>query len=100
MNDRVPHLRIVVAVCIASIGGYALFSLWAVLVSHDPAMIGDVGGTWKSFAMLAVGFWLGSSSGGKLKPDSRSAPDPTPSPRSSPTEWPEPQLGLDNGESR
>lgn len=68
MNSTVPHLRVVVAFCVAAVLGYAVFSVWA-LASGDAAMIGDVGGTWKSFAVLAFGFWLGSSSGGKAKPD-------------------------------
>ncbi|WP_246152773.1 hypothetical protein [Sphingomonas montanisoli] len=64
---RVPHLRIVVAATIMAILGYAGFSLWVVLWSQDAAMKGDVIGTWKSFAVLAFGFWLGSSSAGKAK---------------------------------
>jgi hypothetical protein len=69
VTSRVPHLRIVVAFCIAAIIGYAVFSVWAVFWSDDAAQRGDVGGTWKSFAVLAFGFWLGSSSGGKAKDD-------------------------------
>jgi hypothetical protein len=61
----VPHLRIVVAACVAAIVGYAGFSIWVVGWSNDAALRGDVIGTWKSFAVLAFGFWLGSSSGGK-----------------------------------
>ena len=64
---QVPHLRIVVGATIAAIAGYAAFSLWAVFCSGDAALIGDVIGTWKSFAVLAFGFWLGSSSGGKAE---------------------------------
>lgn len=67
--SRVPHLRIVVAATVMAILGYALFSAWVVLWSQDAAMKGDVIGTWKSFAVLAFGFWLGSSSGGKAKDD-------------------------------
>ena len=65
MTPRVPHLGIVVAACIAAVLGYFGFSLWVVLWSGDVALKGDVVGTWKSFAVLAFGFWLGSSSGGK-----------------------------------
>lgn len=67
MTD-IPHLRVVVAATIAAIAGYAIFSLIVVLWSDDAAVRGDVIGTWKSFAVLAFGFWLGSSSGGKAKP--------------------------------
>lgn len=69
MNPRVPHLRVVIAASAAAVAGYLGFSLWAVLVSRDATVIGDVIGTWKSFAVLAFGFWLGSSSGGKAKDD-------------------------------
>lgn len=60
-----PYLRIVVGFCAAAILGYAGFSYHAVAVLKDPALTGDVIGTWKSFAVLAFGFWLGSSSAGK-----------------------------------
>lgn len=66
-NGRIPYLPIVVGFCIAAIAGYAVFSGWAVFIARDATMIGDVIGTWKSFAVLAFGFWLGSSSGGKAK---------------------------------
>lgn len=64
-KGKIPYLPIVVGFCIAAIVGYAVFSWWAVFIAHDATMIGDVIGTWKSFAVLAFGFWLGSSSGGK-----------------------------------
>jgi len=67
MIRSVPHLRVVVAVCTAAILGYAFVSWWVVFRSSDVALKGDVIGTWKSFAVLAFGFWLGSSSGGKAK---------------------------------
>lgn len=66
-SPRIPYLPIVVGFCVAAIAGYAVFSYWAVFVARDATMIGDVIGTWKSFAVLAFGFWLGSSSGGKAK---------------------------------
>ena len=64
---RVPHVRIIIGVCLIAAAGYALFSWWAVFRSADKALIGDVIGTWKSFAQAAFFFWLGSSSGGKAK---------------------------------
>lgn len=67
--SKVPHFRTVIAFCIAAICGYAVFSLWAVFESNDAALRGDVIGTWKSFAVAAFAFWLGSSSGGKAKDD-------------------------------
>lgn len=65
--NRIPHLRIVVATCIIAVIGYAIFSWWAVFRSDDATLVGDVIGTWKSFAVAAFSFWLGSSSGGKAK---------------------------------
>ena len=67
MTSRIPHLNVVVGACIAAIGGYAAFSAYAVVILKDATMTGDIIGTWKSFAVLAFGFWLGSSSGGKSK---------------------------------
>lgn len=64
---RIPHLRIVVMTCIIAVLGYGFFSVWAVLKAQDPTLIGDVIGTWKSFAVAAFSFWLGSSSAGKAK---------------------------------
>jgi len=60
-------MRLVVAFCLVAVVGYAAFSIWVVLVSDDAAMKGDVIGTWKSFAVAAFSFWIGSSSGGKAK---------------------------------
>lgn len=74
MNPKVPHLRIVVAASVMAILGYLGFSVWVVLCSGDVAMKGDVIGTWKSFGVLAFGFWLGSSSGGKAKEDQGEKP--------------------------
>ncbi|WP_017182286.1 hypothetical protein [Sphingobium xenophagum] len=68
MSDGIPYIRVVIGATVAAIAGYALFSGWAVVWSDDAALRGDVIGTWKSFAVLAFGFWLGSSSAGKAKP--------------------------------
>lgn len=67
MNSQIPNLRIVVGTCIVAVVGYALFSVYAVMWLRDATMTGDVIGTWKSFAVAAFAFWLGSSSGGKGK---------------------------------
>lgn len=63
--NRVPHLNIVVAACLIAVAGYGWFSWWAVFESGDSVLIGDTIGTWKSFAVAAFAFWIGSSSGGK-----------------------------------
>lgn len=66
--STIPHLRIVVTFSFLAIAGYGVFSIWT-MISGDAAMKGDVIGTWKSFGVLAFGFWLGSSSAGKAKTD-------------------------------
>lgn len=65
--SRIPHLRIVVGFCLLAVVGYAVVTAWVIDRSGDIALIGDTVGTWKSFATLAVGFWIGSSSGGKAQ---------------------------------
>lgn len=66
---RIPHARTVIAFCVVGMVGYSVFSVWAIIWSGDAALRGDVGGTWKSFAVAAFGFWVGASSGGKAVPD-------------------------------
>lgn len=68
-RGNIPHVDIVVAFCIAAILGYAVFSGYVVFWAKDATMMGDVVGTWKSFAVAAFMFWIGSSSGGKAKDD-------------------------------
>jgi hypothetical protein len=65
MTGRVPHLRVVVAVSCFVLFGFAAVSVYVLRYSDDEVTQGNVIGTWINFAMLAVGFWLGSSSGGK-----------------------------------
>ena len=65
MPNQIPHQKIVVWFSMLGVAGYAAFSVWTFLILKDATMVGDVIGTWKSFAVLAFGFWLGSSSGGK-----------------------------------
>lgn len=63
----IPHARTVIAFCVVAIIGYGSFSVWAVFYANDATLTGDVVGTWKSFAVGAFGFWIGSSSAGKSK---------------------------------
>ena len=79
MNPQIPHMRIVVGFAIAAVVGYLAFSVWIVWRNADAAVIGDVIGTWKSFAVAAFAFWMGSSSGGKVKDANKvEAPSGTP----------------------
>ena len=67
MNGHVPHLRIVVTVSAFVLIGFSVVSAYALLWSTDEVTKGNIIGTWQNFALLAVGFWLGSSSAGKAK---------------------------------
>jgi hypothetical protein len=75
VNQTIPNLRIVIAACAIAVLGYAIFSGWVVFYSNDAAQRGDVIGTWKSFAVAAFTFWIGSSSAGKAK-DATGDPQP------------------------
>jgi len=65
MPNQIPHQKVVIWFSVLGVLGYAAFSVWTFAWLKDATMVGDVIGTWKSFAVLAFGFWLGSSSGGK-----------------------------------
>lgn len=67
MTAQVPHRNVIIGFCITAIAGYSLFSVWVFGWSADAALKGDVIGTWKSFAVAAFMFWIGSSSGGKAR---------------------------------
>lgn len=66
-QSRVPHLRIVVAVSAFVLAGFGIVSGYVIGWSDDAVTKGNIIGTWQNFALLAVGFWLGSSSAGKAK---------------------------------
>ncbi|KQX18432.1 MULTISPECIES: hypothetical protein [unclassified Sphingomonas] len=69
MKSTIPHLRIVVAVSAFVLACFAAVSFHVLVFSTDDVTKGNIIGTWQNFALLAVGFWLGSSSGGKAKDD-------------------------------
>lgn len=66
-SPQIPHLRIVVAVSAFVLLGFTAISAYVIGWSTDMVTKGNIIGTWQNFALLAVGFWLGSSSGGKAK---------------------------------
>jgi hypothetical protein len=70
MNVRqIPHLRVVVAVSGAAIVGFSAISGYVLGWTDDEVTKGAIVGTWQNVALLAFGFWLGSSSGGKVRDD-------------------------------
>lgn len=77
MTAGIPHLRIVVGVSAFVLIGFAVVSAYVLGWSTDEVTKGNIIGTWQNFALLAVGFWIGSSSGGKAKDEPRPAGTPT-----------------------
>ena len=73
-SARIPHLQIVVAVSAFVLLGFAAVSAYVIGWSDDAVTKGNIIGTWQNFALLAVGFWIGSSSAGKAKEET---PAPT-----------------------
>lgn len=67
MTPQIPYIRIVVAVSFFVLLGFAAVSAYVIGWSDDAVTKGNIIGTWQNFALLAVGFWIGSSSGGKAK---------------------------------
>jgi hypothetical protein len=67
--SSIPHLRIVVAVSVFVLFGFAFVSAYVLIFSDDEVTKGNIIGTWVNFATLAVGFWVGSSSAGKARPE-------------------------------
>lgn len=82
MTSTIPHLKIVVAVSSFVLIGFAFVSIYVLGWTADEVTKGNIIGTWVNFAMLAVGFWLGSSSAGKSKdgPQSVQIDQPTDKP--------------------
>lgn len=70
---KIPHLRVVVSVTLFILFGFSMVTAFVLGWSNDEVTKGGIIGTWQNFALLAVGFWLGSSSAGKAKDD---APTP------------------------
>jgi hypothetical protein len=66
-HSEIPHLRIVVTVSAFVLLGFAAVSAYILGFTDDELTKGNITGTWQNFALLAVGFWLGSSSAGKAK---------------------------------
>lgn len=99
-HGAIPHLRVVVTVSAFVLLGFAGVSVYVLGWTADEVTKGNIIGTWVNFAMLAVGFWLGSSSGGKAK-DTEPVKTEVVNPPSKPvntTDLPKPTFGLENPE--
>lgn len=66
-RDGIPHIRVVVAVTFFVLVAYAAVSVYVLASSDDGTIVGAIIGTWTTLATSAGGFWLGASSGGKLR---------------------------------
>lgn len=84
MTFRVPHARVVIAFSALLLAAYLGFSIYVICWTDDAALKGDTIGTWKSFAVAVVAFWIGSSSGGKAKDDAPAEKPDDPATGSSP----------------
>lgn len=75
MKDRIPHLNVVVAVTFFVLIGFTAVTGYVLAYSSDDVTKGALIGVWMSSATGAVGFWLGSSSGGKASQHPPIPPD-------------------------
>lgn len=66
-REAIPHVRVVAGVTSFILVGFTAVSAFILGSSDDAAITGAIVGTWTALATTAGGFWLGASSGGKLK---------------------------------
>lgn len=66
-RDGIPHIKVVVAVTFTVLLAFVAVSVYVLATSDDGTIVGAIIGTWTALATSAGGFWLGASSGGKLK---------------------------------
>lgn len=65
--EKLPHYATVAALTFTILGIFACISGYMLAYSADATIKGAIIGTWTALAGAAGQFWLGSSSGGKLK---------------------------------
>ncbi len=66
-REGIPHVRVVALISFFILLAFTAVSAFILLRSDDAAITGAIVGTWTALATTAGGFWLGASSGGKLK---------------------------------
>lgn len=66
-RDGIPHVRVVVAVTFFVLFSFAAVTIYVLATTDDATIRGAIIGTWTALATSAGGFWLGASSGGKLR---------------------------------
>lgn len=67
VSDGIPHIRVVVAVTFFVLACFAAVTVYVLATTDDATIRGAIIGTWTALATSAGGFWLGASSGGKLR---------------------------------
>jgi len=67
-EGRLPHAKTLIWLTYAVILCFSGVTFWVLTESDDATIKGAVVGTWTASVTLALGFWFGSSSGGKAKP--------------------------------
>lgn len=68
-KSSIPHIRIVLAVTAFALMGFGAVSIYVLGWGADEVTQGSIIGVWIGAANGALGFWLGSSSGGKARTD-------------------------------
>lgn len=66
-HEKVPHSAMVIGLTYFILMAFAAVSGYILAYSDDQTIKGAIVGTWTALAGAAGQFWLGSSSGGKLK---------------------------------
>lgn len=66
-RDGIPHVRVVVGVTFFVLACFAGVTVYVLATTDDATIRGAIIGTWTALATSAGGFWLGASSGGKLR---------------------------------
>lgn len=65
-EDAIPHVRVVAWVTFCVLIAFAIVTGFTLFRIEDDTIRGALIGTWSTMAVSTVGFWVGSSSGGKL----------------------------------
>lgn len=66
-HEKVPHSLMVIGLTYVVLAAFGAVSAYMLIYSDDATIKGSIVGTWTALAGAAGQFWLGSSSGGKLK---------------------------------
>jgi hypothetical protein len=77
--QHIPYVAIIAAVTLVILIGFGAVTFWVLRetgMGIDAATKGALIQTWNNLAVMAAGFWVGSSLGGKLQPGPHPPADP------------------------